>query len=427
VQNNLSHVRTDSQKSVTLARQQEQQATNQCNSAATPTPHCVQVAQAQYNQAVAQANTNITSTQATVTNDQRQLQLTQAQTTSDVANAQSQVTTAENQLSVAQANAAAQNNTAQGQVNTAESQLTTAEANATSQNTSAQGQVNTAESQLTTAEANAASQNAAAQSQVATAQAQFNTAQVQLQTAQHNLENSILKAPHDGVISEINGTVGGTPGVPADSNASVAAAGSTFVQIVDLSTLQVQANVNESDTGNLHVGQPAQFTVSAFGEKLFRGTVSAIAPNGETVSNVVTYPVTIDVDMNSLRGSTLLPGMTANVTITVVQHPDVLLLPVNAINVARTATTITNGNSVLITKDVEASALAQARQMLRELQMEHPDGSADNAIPAVVLERSGDQFIVKPVVLGLTDETVYEVLAGLSANETVLVSIQRGR
>ena len=66
------------------------------------------------------------------------------------------------------------------------------------------------------------------------------------------------------------------------------------------------------------------------------------------------------------------------------------------------------------------------RQMLRELQMEHPDGSADNAIPALVLEHSGTQFIVKPVVLGLTDDTVYEVLAGLSADETILVGIQRG-
>ena len=424
--NNLSHVRTDSQKSVTLARQQEQQAINQCNNAATPTPNCVQVAQAQYNQAVAQANTNIASAQATVNNDQHQMQLAQAQAASDLATAQSQVTTDEKQLSVAQANAAAQNNTAQGQINTAEGQLTTAEANSASQDTSAQAQVNTAQSQLTTAEANAATQNATAQGQVTTAQAQFNTAQVQLQTAQHNLENAILKAPHEGVVSLINGTVGGNPGVPANSNVSAATPGSTFVQIVDLSTLQVQANVNESDTGNLHVGQPVQFTVSAFGEKLFRGTVSAIAPNGETISNVVTYPVTIDVDMNSLRSSTLLPGMTANVTITVVRHPNVLLLPVNAVNVARTASTLTNDNAVLISKDVEASALAQARQMLRELQMEHPDGSADNAIPALVLEHSGNQFIVKPVVLGLTDDTVYEVLAGLSADETILVGIQRG-
>lgn len=355
-------------------------------------------------------------------NDQRQLNLTQAQAASDIATAQAQVTADEKQLSVTQADAAVQNNTAQAQVNTAESQLTTAEANSNSQNTAAQAQVNTAESQLTTAEANAAAQNTTAQGQVSTAQAQFNTAQVQLQTAQHNLENAILKAPHEGIVSVINGTVGGTPGLPTDSSTSVAAPGSTFVQIVDLSALQVQANVNESDTGNLHLGQPVQFTVSAYGDKLFRGTVSAISPNGATISNVVTYPVTIDVDMKSLRSSTLLPGMTANVTITVVQHPNVLLLPVNAVNVARTA----SGTSNLISKDVEASALAQARQMLRELQTEHPDGSADNAIPAFVIERSGNQFIVKPVVLGLTDETVYEVLAGLSANETILVGTQKG-
>ena len=65
--------------------------------------------------------------------------------------------------------------------------------------------------------------------------------------------------------------------------------------------------MNESDTGNLVVGEPAQFTVSAYGQRIFRGTVSAITPNGQTVSNVVTYPVTIDVDKRSLNGATLFP------------------------------------------------------------------------------------------------------------------------
>ncbi|HET7641340.1 MAG TPA: efflux RND transporter periplasmic adaptor subunit, partial [Ktedonobacteraceae bacterium] len=114
-------------------------------------------------------------------------------------------------------------------------------------------------------------------------------AQSQLDAAKHNLDAATLRAPHAGVVTAINGTIGGTPGAPA--NGSGSSSGSFFIQVVDLSTLQIQANVNESDTANLKVGDTVQFTVNAYGDRQFKGTVSAISPNGVTSSNVVTYPV----------------------------------------------------------------------------------------------------------------------------------------
>jgi HlyD family secretion protein len=345
----------------------------------------------------------------------------------NVATAQNQVTTAQKQLSVAQAQASANNATAQGQVNTAQSQLNTAMAQSNSNNTTAQGQINTAQSQLNTALAQAAANNTTALNTVNTAQGQVNTALVALQTAQHNLNNAILTAPHNGIVTTVNGTVGGTPGVAVNSSSSSGTSGAgvggggTFIQIIDTSVLQVLANVNESDTGNLKVGEPAQFTVSAYGQRVFRGTVSAISPNGQTVSNVVTYPVTIDVDLKALNGAILLPGMTANVTIDVAQRSNVLLIPSSAVNFARTAATATNGQPALINRSEANSAMNQARQILQELQNANPNIVNDNPIPAYVLERPDNQFLVKPVVLGLTDGIVYEVLSGLSPNETIVV------
>ena len=369
---NLRKVQAEAQANINLAYDQEQQAISKCNGNAK----CIQLAEDQYNQTVATAHAS-------------------------VATAQGQVDTAQKQLSSAQAQAAANINTAQGQINTAQSQLTAAQAQANTNNTTAQGQISTAQSQL-------------------------NTTQTQLQTAQHNLNNAILRAPHDGIVTIINGSVGGTPGIPSNSTATVAS-NSTFIQIVDVSSLQVQANVNESDIGNLKVGQSAQFTVSAYGDRLFHGTVSAISPNGQTVSNVVTYPVTIDVDMSNLQGANLLPGMTANVTITVAQRPNVLLIPVNAVNFARSSTNSNNGQPALITKEEANSAVNQARSMLRQLESENSDITMDNPIPAFVLEQSANgSFIVKPVVLGLTDGTVYVVLKGLSLNETIVVGMQGG-
>ena len=64
--------------------------------------------------------------------------------------------------------------------------------------------------------------------------------------------------------------------------------------------------------------------------------------------------------------------------------------------------------------------------MLRELAVKHPDIEQDNPTPAFVLERPDEHFVVKPVVLGLTDGSVYEVLADLSFNELVVVGIQPG-
>ncbi|HYT28499.1 MAG TPA: efflux RND transporter periplasmic adaptor subunit, partial [Ktedonobacteraceae bacterium] len=160
-------------------------------------------------------------------------------------------------------------------------------------------------------------------------------AQAQLAAARHNLDGATLRAPHAGVVTVINGTVGGTPGVPLNGSSS-ASGGNYFIQIVDLSSLQIVANVNESDTANLKVGDPVLFTIDAYGDRQFKGVVEAISSNGVTSSNVVSYPVIIDVDTKSLQGANLLPGMTAAVTITVLQHSNALIIPASAISFART-------------------------------------------------------------------------------------------
>jgi hypothetical protein len=64
--------------------------------------------------------------------------------------------------------------------------------------------------------------------------------------------------------------------------------------------------------------------------------------------------------------------------------------------------------------------------MLNQLEVQNPNIQNDNPTPAFVLERPDNNFVIKPVVLGLTDETVYEVLGGLSANELVVVGAIRG-
>ncbi len=251
----------------------------------------------------------------------------------------------------------------------------------------------------------------------------LNIAQSQLDAAKHNLDAATLRAPQAGVVTAINGTLGGTPGVPVNGSGSTSS-GSFFIQIVDLSSLQIQANVNESDTANLRIGDTVQFTVNAYGDRQFKGTLSAISPNGVSSSNVVTYPGTIDVDMHSVKGANLLPNMTASVTITVIQHHNVLLIPVNAINFARLVSSGNSaGGSQLLSPQDASAATNQARQALNDLESQNASIAAVNPLPAFVIEsrQGGTRFIAVPVVLGLTDGTSYEVLSGLSAQENIIV------
>lgn len=226
-----------------------------------------------------------------------------------------------------------------------------------------------------------------------------------------NTADAVLTAPHAGTITAINGTVGGS--------SSVGNATTHFIQMVDSSTLQMLANVNEADISQVAVNERVQFTVTAYGAQQFYGTVSALAPQGQSASNVVTYPVTITVDMTRLNNAKLLSGMTANVQIITVTRTNVLLIPVGAVTLAEAAQTLGQ-----ITSTQVSNALSQARQQLASLQSTNNAGNLQQDVPdpAFVLEQQNNQLIPVPVVLGLNDGQVYEVLSGLSEGETILTA-----
>ena len=394
---NLQAVETQAQANENTALVQKNQA---CGTTPTPQATCAS-ATAQYNQAVASGNASINQAQA-------------------------QLNTANAQLTTAQKQADTNNTAAQKQVKTAQKGLTTAKKTAALSNAAAQNQANSAQKGLSTAITNANLSNTVSQGTVNNNQSQLNVALVQLQTAENNLHHATLTAPRAGIVAVINGTVGGTPGIPINATGTPASGpqGNIFMQIVDVSSLQVQADVDESDAANVQVGDSVGFTVPAYGTRIFHGTVSAVSPNGETTSNVVSYPVTVDVDPNSLQGATLLPGMTASVTILLVQRPNQLLIPVKAVNFAQAVAVPSLSISRLITQEQALIAQDQADQMLQQLHIQQPDIGIDNPFATFVLEQSNGHFIVKPVVLGVSDGMNYEVLAGLSLNENVVADGQ---
>jgi HlyD family secretion protein len=397
-------------------------------------------AQANVKKVQAESRANIAAAKTMLSNAQTNLKMVQAKTRAQltVANDQEQqaihvchtgpnappncVQLAKHQFTLAQAQAAAQVAAAQNQVTLAQSTLNKTQAQADAQNTAAQAQVVAAQNALNVAQKQAYLQNTSAQTQIDTAQSQLDQAQLQLRIAQSSLNNTVFKALHAGTVTIMIGVVGGIPGVVGDI---MAGKDNIFIQIEDLSSLSIQASVDESQIGGVVPGERVQFSVSAYGDRLFKGKVRAISPLGSSPAQSIIYPVFIDIDMKDVGNANLLPGMTGQVTIFIIGRYNVLLVPVRAVNYAHSALNLDSiiNKRNLLRQDQVHAALLKAQQMLQVLQQSDINVSKEKPIPAVVLEYNNKTIIVKPVVLGLTNGTNYEVLAGLATGNSVLVDI----
>ena len=181
-----------------------------------------------------------------------------------------------------------------------------------------------ARTDLETAQASAAQSQAALKS----AEAQITQARAALNQVQVNLNNTIIKAPIDGVVISRNVDVGQT--VAASMQAPT-----LFVLAQDLTRMQVSASVDESDIGRIAAGQRVSFRVDAYPADTFMGTVSQVRLNPTTEQNVVSYTTMIDVPNQEMK---LKPGMTANVTIQVAGSENVLRVPNAALRFRPTTT-----------------------------------------------------------------------------------------
>ncbi len=146
------------------------------------------------------------------------------------------------------------------------------------------------------------------------AKAQVEQAKAALRVADTNLRYTRILSPVDGVVISRNVDIGQT----------VAASFQTptlFTIAQDLTKMQLNTNIAESDIGIVKVGQDVEFTVDAYPDTIFKGKVWQKRQAPITVQNVVTYDVVIKVDNSDLR---LMPGMTANVSIIITIRNNVL-------------------------------------------------------------------------------------------------------
>lgn len=153
--------------------------------------------------------------------------------------------------------------------------------------------------------------------QLDAARAQLALSTAQLARDRTNLHYSVIKSPISGVVVARNVEIGQT--VAASFQTPV-----LFQIAKDLRQMQIDTNVAEADIGQLRLGQQANFTVDAFHEREFTGTVKQVRLNPTIQQNVVTYNVVVVVVNDD---GVLLPGMTANVRFAVNQKDAVLRVP----------------------------------------------------------------------------------------------------
>jgi len=226
-----------------------------------------------------------------------------------------------------------------------------------------------------------------ASAQLALDQAAVALAQGSLDEAKVNLRYTDIVSPVDGVVVSVNVAVGQT----------VAASFQTptlFLIAGDLTKMQVDTNVSESDVGRVRDGQPAAFTVDAYPGQPFHGKVAQVRNAPITVQNVVTYDVVIAVENSGLE---LKPGMTANVSITAAKRDQALRIPVRAFRFRPDR--IGAGTPDASAKEESAVYVLAPDGALRRVEVEA--GIRDNQRAEVL---KGDLHEGDPIVVGLRRE-----------------------
>lgn len=217
------------------------------------------------------------------------------------------------------------------------------------------------------------------------AKEQVASAKEEVQRAQTNLGYATITSPIDGVVLSKS----------VEEGQTVAASFSTpelFKIAQDLTNMQVVADVDEADIGDVKEGERVSFTVDAYPDDTFEGTVKQVRQEATTTNNVVTYEVVISAPNADLK---LKPGLTANVTIYTAERKGVL--------------------------SVQSKALrfTPQKETVGKMKIVDHTGNAKNKVWTI----EGNKIVAHKVNIGMTDGTNTQILNGISAGVKVITGL----
>ena len=218
---------------------------------------------------------------------------------------------------------------------------------------------------------------------VSSVRQQVNAAQEDVKRAQTNLGYATITSPIDGIVLSKS----------VEEGQTVAASFSTpelFTIAQDLTNMQVVANVDEADIGGVKEGERVTFTVDAYPDETFQGTVKQVRQEATTTNNVVTYEVVISAPNANLK---LKPGLTANVTIFTAERSGVLSVSSKALRYTPTKETV--GHMKIV------------------------DGGGKSKVWVI----EGNTIKSVPVHIGMTDGTHTQILSGVSRGQVIVTGV----
>lgn len=174
---------------------------------------------------------------------------------------------------------------------------------------------------------------------VKAAQASVDQTRAARDVAKSQLDNAILRAPFDGIVTHVDFDLG-----------SFAAAGRTILGVADTSELRVKLNIDETDIARVQTGQDALIGLDAYPDESLNARVTEVAASATTTQGVVNYVVTVKVEPGKVP---IKIGMTANANIVVAKKDNVLLVPNRAIRAANSKRFVTVQNADGKTQEVE--------------------------------------------------------------------------
>lgn len=261
-------------------------------------------------------------------------------------------------------------------------------------------------------QSNTVSQDAAdlAKSTYAQAQAQLQVDQATIEQKQSALDAANISLDYTQIKSPVAGTVILRNVTAGQTVASSLTTPTLFLIAQDLTQMQVDVNVSESDIGQVKAGEEATFSVNAYPSRTFTGTVKEVRQSPQSVQNVITYDVVVSVANTDLA---LRPGMTASAKIVADQRADVLRVPSKALRYQPSTVPAATGRPAGAGQDTGTGTSAAA---------EKPGTHG-----RVWVLRDG-KLVAVFVRAGLDDGTNTEILSGkLAAGDTVILGESSAR
>ncbi len=209
---------------------------------------------------------------------------------------------------------------------------------------------------------------------LAVARSKLVQATTALQRARERMEDTVITSPVDGVVLQRYVARGQI----IASGVSNVGGGTPIADVADMSRVHIEAGVDEIDIGKVRVDQQASVRAEAFPDQVYRGQVVRIAPEARVEQNVTRFDVVVEVENTD---GNLKSGMNAIVEIVIVDEPDVLTIPLAA--------------------------------------LQRPDGGAGGEGPPLALVRSDGGYQPRPLRTGRSDQRSVEVLDGLQEGDVV--------